>query len=189
MAATAAVPMLPRLFVALAALLAVASCGDLETRVSPPLPTHPSPAVPVFQPGSYFFGISPGAWVIWSPDLGQSVTGNLCLCIGRCPSTVRVPVVVEGAGAGFIVRAVHGDLRVRLSVNGAAAGGTLTGSAADGGTTSASRLWVEGSEASLGGRVVGAHAMSGTVAGGQVSIGDSHGSGGCGAANWFLSER
>lgn len=163
--------------VVLAVLLVAASCGNLETSVSAPLPTQPSPSVPVFDPGSYFLGFSAGA------------PGNLCLCIGRCPSTIRVPVIVDGADDGFTVRAVYGDLRVTLSLNGAAAGGSMRGAATDGAPSSPTRLWIEEGEASLTGRVLGARAMSGSVAGGRVSIGDAHGSGGCSSANWSLSER
>ena len=168
-------------------LLLVAACGDLETRIGTGSPAHPSP-IPAFQPGAYHLAIAPGDLAVWVPNLGQPFAANVCLCLGSCPSSVRVPVSVERGDVGFVVRAVHGNLRAILWVNGITAGGTMRGAAAAA-PDEAPRRWIEGAEASLSGRILGDRAMGGTIADLRVSFGDARGTGGCSSLTWALSER
>jgi hypothetical protein len=86
----------------------------------------------VFQPGAYYLDITSGTDVVSVPGHGDSFGTFACICVGSCPTSIRVPVDVERTSNGFVARAVHGTLLVTLSINGIAAGGTMRGAASDG---------------------------------------------------------
>jgi hypothetical protein len=119
---------------------------------------------------------------------GGTFTTWVCMGTGSYPTTVQVPVNVEGDGRAFTARAVSGSLVLELAVSGVAASGTLRGAAAD--SSNAFSLSVNGSEpAALTGIITGDRTVDGTVLGGTVHLSGPGGSGGCSPAAWGFTPR
>ncbi|HSK10949.1 MAG TPA: hypothetical protein VK911_15310 [Vicinamibacterales bacterium] len=164
---------------ALLGALLVAACGDRRSALPTPSPLSPSPP-PIFQPGTYYLGISGGSW---------GVDGGVCLCIGNCPSSMRVPVDVRRVDDGFAVRAVYGTLELVLGVNGQTVGGTLYGQGREQAEGPSGISVPAADGASLKGTITSQWDMGGPVVSGSVALNDATGHGSCSPANWMLSRR
>ena len=159
-------------------LLFLLGCGSSPTTPSTPVPV--SPPTPTLQPGAYSFLISQGDSVG-----GSSI--RLCVGAGSYPTSVQVPVIVQAEGANYQAQAVNGSLRLKITVSGSSASGTVQGDADDG--TGGFALSVQGTEpASISGQVTSEHTASGSVVGSIRLIGPQ-GGGSCSPANWSLAPR
>ena len=164
--------------------LSVLGCGG----GSPTTPSSPAapPAPSTLQPGSYYLSISQGSTSFPAPGGGELTTW-VCLGTGDYPTTVQVPVTVEGDGRSYAVRAVSGTLVLDLSVSGSMTSGTLRGRAVD--ETGRFSLSADGAqETTLSGQVTGERTASGTVSG-TITLAGPAGNGGCSPANWGLTAR
>ena len=164
-------------------LLFLLGCGGSPTTPSTPVP----PPTPILQPGAYYFLISQGSNTIPAPVGGGTLNTWICMGVGSYPTSVQIPVMVQGDGASYQARAVSGSLLLTLTVSGSAARGTLQGNADDG--TGGFALSVQGTEpASISGSVTSEHTASGSVVG-SISLIGPQGGGSCSPANWSLTAR
>jgi len=167
-------------------LLFLLGCGG--SPATPSSPASPPPVVPPvtasLPPGAYYFVVSQGSNSIPAPGGGTFNTW-ICLGVGSYPTTVKVPVTVEGEGGNYHARAVSGSLLLNITVSGSAASGTVQGNADDG----AFSISVQGTEpAGVTGSVTSDHTVDGTVLG-NITLMGPQGSGSCSPANWSLMPR
>lgn len=163
--------------------LVVAGCGG-----SPTTPSSPGtpPSAPTLQRGSYYLFVSQGSNNLPVPGGGELNTW-MCLGMGNYPTSVQVPVTVDGDGTSYTVRAVSGTLTLDLAVSGSMTTGTLQGRADD--DTGRFSLAAGGMQGTtLSGQVTGERSASGTVSG-QITLAGPEGQGGCSPANWGLTAR
>jgi hypothetical protein len=168
-------------------LLFVLGCGGSPATPSSPTPPTPPPsAIPTLQPGAYYLVVAQGTKSTPSPG-GGSFDTWICFGTGTFPTSVQVPLTLEGEGADYRGRAVSGSLLLNLTVSGDAATGTIQGDAADPAGSFSIRVQERG-PAGLSGSLSGDGMAAGSVLGNITLIGPE-GSGGCSPATWSLVPR